>query len=86
MPTIAHLRRLAKLIPEAVVYTQKDCVAQGHPFDPPCAYLSATHPDGRTIRVCVDGETFRFREGVFDEHVFDIDLTKPKEAAQKVWL
>lgn len=84
MPTIAHLRRLAVLLPGSIVYTRKECVAQGHPFDPPCAYLSVTNTGGRTAKVCVDGETFLSRDGM-PEQVFEIDLSNPKTAARQIW-
>ena len=84
MPTIAHLRRLAVLLPGAVVHTRKECEAQGNPFDPPCAYLSITNTSGRTAKVCVDGETFLSQDGMH-EQVFEIDLSNPKAAAAQIW-
>ena len=83
MPTIAHLRRLAKLLPGAVVYTRAECIRQGHPFDPPCAYLSVTDASGKTAKVCVDGEAY-LSQGDARETVFRVDITKPRLAAQQV--
>lgn len=59
-----ELRRLEKAIrfyfppPWSVrAHTQKECAAEGCPFDPPCAYVSITCRLG-AVNVCTDGEFF----------------------------
>lgn len=80
--TIADLRRFSSTLIarlgmywKATVYTQKECVTQGLPFDPPCAYMRVECKLGK-IDVCVDGEVY-----IGDNLWFEVDLAGDHEKA-----